>query len=289
MFRFACLTLTPFSFARLSFARLCSVGLLAAALSVPALAAAQATADLLWYGQSAFRLTTPGGKVIVVDPFITKNPKTPEALKDLTKVGKVDLILLTHGHGDHIGDTAALAKMTGAKVALNADMGHTFDALGWVPLKQMIRFNKSGPIQPLGPGITITMVHAEHSSDVVHKDPQTQAKTLHPGGEPAGYIIELEDGYKIYHAGDTGIFSDMRLIAAFYKPDLALLPIGGHFTMDPKHAAYAVRELLQTPLVVPIHYGTFPPLKGTPEEFKAALGDAPSKLVVMQPGEERKF
>lgn len=255
-----------------------------AAMTGPAQAA-----ELLWYGQSAFRITTPGGKVIVIDPFITKNPKTPEALKDLTKVGKVDLILVTHGHGDHVGDTVELARMTGAKVALNADMGQTFDALGWLTQDQMIRFNKSGPIKPLGEDITVTMVHAEHSSDVVHTDPVSNEKTVHPGGEPAGYVIRLEDGYTIYHAGDTGVFTDMRLISDLYKPDLALLPIGGHFTMDPEHAAYAVRELLPVPRVVPMHYGTFPPLKGTPEAFTAALGSAEVEVIAMQPGEERSF
>ena len=108
-------------------------------------------------------------------------------------------------------------------------------------------------------------------------------------GEPAGYIIELKDGYKIYHGGDTGVFSDMRLIGVIYNPDLALLPIGGHFTMDPAHAAYAVREMLKTPTIMPIHYGTFGLLKDSPEQFKAALGDAKTKVVVMQSGEERKF
>ncbi len=265
-------------------------GLSLAAIALAGFVAGTASAaDLQWFGQSAFRIATPGGKVILVDPFITKNPKTPEALKDLGKLGPVDLILVTHGHGDHIGDTAAIAKQSGAKVALNADMGHTFNILGLIPKERLIRFNKSGPIAPLGDGITVTMVRAEHSSEVLHVDPETKARTLHPGGEPAGYIIELEDGYKIYHAGDTGVFGDMAFIGSYYKPDLALLPIGGHFTMDPAHAAYAVKELLEVETVVPIHYGTFPPLKGTPEEFKAALGDAKVEVVVMQPGETRSF
>jgi L-ascorbate metabolism protein UlaG (beta-lactamase superfamily) len=246
-------------------------------------------AELQWFGQSAFKLTSDSGKVIVIDPFITKNPKTPDALKDLAKLGRVDLILVTHGHGDHVGDTAELAKLTGAKVALNADLGHTFDALGWVPMSQMVRFNKSGPIQPLGPGITITMVHAEHSSEVVHVDPETNKKTVHPGGEPAGYVIELENGFKIYHAGDTGVFGDMKYIRRLYQPNLALLPIGGHFTMDPKHAAYAANELLRTPTVIPMHYGTFPHLKGTPEQFIEALGEGGAKVIVMQPGGVHSF
>jgi len=250
-------------------------------------AVAQAT-DLQWYGQSAFKITTDDGKVIVVDPFITKNPKTPKELKDLNKIGKVDLILVTHGHGDHVGDTAELAKMTGAKVAMNADMGHTFGTLGIVPYKQLIRFNKSGPIHPLE-GVTVTMVHAEHSSDVVHMDPKINEKRVFPGGEPAGYIIELENGFKIYHAGDTGVFGDMALIGELYDPDLSLLPIGGHFTMDPVHAAYAVNTLLNSKAVIPIHYGTFPPLKGTPEQFKKALGSTSTKVIDMNPGDTMKF
>ena len=245
--------------------------------------------ELQWFGHAAFKITTPGGKVILVDPFITKNPKTPQALKDLNKLDKVDLILVTHGHADHVGDTVAIAEKTGAKVGMNADMGHAFASLGWVPSEQLLRFNKGGPVSPLGPGIKITMVRAEHSSEIRHVDPATQKITMVPGGEPCGYIIEMENGFKIYHAGDTGVFSDMKLISELYDPDLTLLPIGGHFTMDPKHAAYAVKNLLKSKNVIPMHYGTFPPLKGTPEEFKAALGDFPGSLIVMQPGDSRTF
>lgn len=257
------------------------LGVAAVLVSLSAEAAA-----LQWYGQSAFKITTSGGKVIMIDPFITKNPKTPAELKDLSKIGKVDLILVTHGHGDHVGDTAKLSEMTGAKVAMNADMGHTFAQLGRVPYKRLIRFNKSGPIRPIGSGITITMVRAEHSSEVVDVNPKTKKRTVHPGGEPCGYIIRLEDGYTIYHAGDTGVFGDMKFIGEYYRPDLALLPIGGHFTMDPNHAAYAVRSLLKVKHIVPMHYGTFPPLKGTPDQLIKALGGYSAKVSALKPGEK---
>ncbi len=263
-----------------------------ATVAIGALAASAAQAadvSVQWFGQAAFKVVTPGGKVILIDPFITRNPKTPDDLKDLAAIGPVDLILVTHGHGDHVGDTFKLAEMTGALVAMNADMGSTYQTLGVMDPKKLIRFNKSGPIRPIGDSITITMTHAEHSSSVSSKDPISGKTVVLPGGEPAGYILRLENGFKIYHAGDTGVFGDMAFIGRYYRPDLALLPIGGHFTMGPQHAAYAVKELLRTPTVVPMHYGTFPPLKGTPEKFIEALGNTPTNVVVMQPGEIRQF
>jgi len=252
-----------------------------------ATSAVQAT-EVTWYGQAAVKIVSSGGKVIIIDPFISKNPKTPKALKDLSKIGKIDLLLITHGHGDHLGDVKKLAEMSGAKVGLNADMGRSVAKAGIVPMKQLIRFNKSGPIKPIGDGITITMTHAEHSSVINTKDENGNVLLL-PGGEPSGYIIKLEDGYTIYHAGDTGVFGDMAFIGSYYKPDLALLPIGGHFTMDPVHAAYAVNNLLKPKIVMPIHYGTFGVLKGTPAELKAAMGSSSTKLVVMNPGDTNTF
>ncbi|WP_416899998.1 MAG: metal-dependent hydrolase [Minwuia sp.] len=265
----------------------------AAVMSTTALLATAAAAEgamVHWYGQAAFKITTPGGKVILIDPFISKNPKTPDDQKDLAKIGNVDLILVTHGHGDHVGDTFEIAKMTGAKVAMNADMGSTYELLGVMDNKNLIRFNKSGPIRPIGNDITITMVRAEHSSSVKAKDPISGKDVILPGGEPAGYIIRLENGYKIYHAGDTGVFRDMLFINNYYKPKLALLPIGGHFTMGPAHAAYAIRNFLKdVETVMPMHYGTFPPLKGTPEALITQLKDHKVDVVVMQPGETREF
>ncbi len=235
--------------------------------------------ELQWFGQSAFKLTTDTGKVIVIDPFLLKNPKTPEELKDLKKLGKVDLILVTHGHFDHTADVQALAEITGAKVGMNADMGSVYSSLGLVPKDQLLRWNKSGTVTPIGDDIKITMVRAEHSSTVAHEG------AVHDGGEPVGYIIELENGFKIYHSGDTGMFGDMQMIGDYYQPDLALVCIGGWFTMGPKEAAYAMGELMKPKMVIPMHYGTFPPLKGTPQEFMEALGDSPLKVQVMEPGE----
>ena len=265
--------------------RALTVLLLAAGLP---LGAAAEGVTVQWYGHATFRLVSPEGKVIVIDPFLKGNPVTPEAHKDLKAMGRVDLILITHAHGDHVADLPELARITGARVALNADLGRAYQLLGTIPQEQLIRFNKSGPITPLGEGITVTMTHAEHSSELVHTDASGN-QSLYPGGEPAGYVIRFENGYTVYHAGDTGVFGDMAFIGRYYRPDLALLPIGGHFTMDPSHAAYAVRELLRPKVVVPIHYGTFPPLKGTPEQLREALGDTDVELVVMKPGESRTF
>lgn len=259
----------------------------AAALLFSGVATA-ADVTVQWFGQAAFKVVTPGGKTILIDPFITRNPKTPAELKDLALLGKVDLILVTHGHGDHVGDTVKLAEMTGAKVAMNADMGSTFVTVGLLKAEQLIRFNKSGPIRPLD-GITVTMTHAEHSSSVAWTDPVSGKEMSLPGGEPAGYVVELENGFKLYHAGDTGVFGDMSLIGSIYRPDLALLPIGGHFTMDPAHAAFATTQLLKIGRVIPMHYGTFPPLKGTPAEYKAALGDAKVEVIDMAPGDTVTF
>jgi L-ascorbate metabolism protein UlaG (beta-lactamase superfamily) len=133
------------------------------------------------------------------------------------------------------------------------------------------------------------MTRAEHSSELVWKNPATGKDETHPGGEPAGFIVELENGFKIYHMGDTGIFADMKWIGEYYKPDLILIPIGGHFVMSPKDAAYATRELIKPKFAIPIHYGTFPPLKGTPEEYMQALGTTSTKVFPINPGDKLTF
>jgi L-ascorbate metabolism protein UlaG (beta-lactamase superfamily) len=273
---------------------------LALALAFPHWPMAQPSGkvELLWLGQAAWKITTPGGKVIVTDPWLIQNPKTPADYKDLTKLGKVDLILVTHGHSDHVGtvgrtdgscDAAELAKRTGAKVFGPAGLIQTMIDIGWLTAEQGVRFGKGGKVQPLGPQITITQVRAEHSSELTVTDPATKKTTTHPGGEPAGFIIQVENGFKLYHMGDTGLFGDMKLIADYYKPDLVLMPIGGHFVMDPQDAAYATREWLKPKFVIPIHYGTFPVLKGTPQEYMAALGQTTTKVFPISPGDRLEF
>ena len=253
------------------------------------LATAQSKTQVQWLGQASTKIVTPGGKVIMIDPWLTSNPKTPEAYKRLEALGKVDLILVTHGHFDHMADAPALAKMYNAPVYGPAGLMQTFATLGLVPASQAVRFGKGGTVTPLGDKIKITQTRAEHSSEVAHKNPITGKDEVHVGGEPAGFIIELEDGFKIYHMGDTGLFGDMNLIGAYYKPDLVLIPIGGHFVMSPKDAAVATREMIKPKYAIPIHYGTIPVLKGTPAEYISALGNTATRVYVLEPGQAVEF
>jgi L-ascorbate metabolism protein UlaG (beta-lactamase superfamily) len=245
--------------------------------------------EVHWLGQATTKITTLTGKVIVIDPFMVNNPKTPVAYKNLDAIGKVDVILVTHGHGDHTGDVVELAKRTGAPVLGPAGLVSTMVDLGWVPPEKAVRFGKGGKVQPAGPQITITQTRAEHSSEVTVTDPATKKTTTYPGGEPAGFIVEMENGFKLYHMGDTGLFGDMALIGSYYKPDLIMIPIGGHFVMDPKDAAYATNMMLKPKYAIPVHYGTFPVLKGTPQEYQAALGQTTTQVFPISPGDKLQF
>ncbi len=262
-----------------------------AALFLAASAVAQEKkAELLWLGQAAFRITTPGGKVIMIDPWMTSNPKTPAPWKDLDALGKVDLILVTHAHFDHFADAPVLAKKHNAKIYAPAGLNQSVATLGILPEELVPRMNKSGTIKPWGDaGVKITMVHAEHSSELVWKNPQTEKNETHVGGEPVGFVIELENGLKVYHMGDTGLFGDMKLIGEYYRPDVVLIPIGGHFVMDPKDAAFAINHWLKPKHAVPMHYGTIPLLKGTPQEFIQALGSTSTKVHAINPGDKLEF
>lgn len=262
---------------------------LLAALTVPNAAMAQGKVEVLWLGQAAVRITSPGGKVIMIDPFLKKNPKTPAKWKDLKALGKIDVILITHGHFDHTADVGELAKMTGAKVAGSAELVRNMAAFGMVSPKQVIAMNKGGTITPVGPDIKLTLVPADHSSSLAVPMASGKGRQYLFGGPATGWVVQLENGFTIYHSGDTNVFTDMSLISKLYPIDLAMVCIGGHFTMDPRGAAHAVSQLLTPKMALPIHYGTFPPLKGTPAQFKAALGNAKVKVIDLQPGGSMKF
>jgi L-ascorbate metabolism protein UlaG (beta-lactamase superfamily) len=242
-----------------------------------------------WLGQSATKITTVTGKVIVIDPFLINNPKTPPEYKNLDALGKVDLILVSHGHSDHAADAPELAKKNNVPVYGPAGLNQVWTTLDVLPAALSQRFGKGGTIMPLGPNIKITATHAEHSSEIIWKNPATGKDESHIGGEPVGFIIELENGFKIYHMGDTGLFGDMKFIGEYYKPDLIMIPIGGHFVMDPKDAAFATNTWLKPKYAIPFHYATIPQLKGTPEEYIQALGSSSTKVFPIKPGEKLEF
>ena len=247
--------------------------------------------EVLWFGHSTFLITSTTGKVIIIDPFLKKNLRAPAKYRDLKGLGKVDLIVVTHGHSDHIMDLPELAKLTGATVVANFELGNNLVALGFLDGSKTIAMNKGGTVAPLGPGIKVHMVAADHSTsvDLLAIKPDATGMRHIPGGVAVGYVLEFENGFKIYHTGDTDVFGDMALINKFFKPDLALVCIGGHFTMDPEHAAYALRELIRPKQVIPMHYGTYPVVNRTPAELKAALGTSPIKVLDVKPGEAVKF
>ena len=225
------------------------------------------TIPLTWLGHASFRLDSPGGKRIYVDPWLTGNPKCPEAEQT---PDRIDLIALTHGHGDHVGDTVALWKQFQPPVVALVELRGWLSSQG-LPQEMAHAPNKGGTAHVDGIGITLT--DANHSSST------EDGAYL---GEPAGLVLELEDGFTIYFAGDTNVFMSMQLIGRIYQPDVAVLPIGDHFTMGPREAAVAL-ELLATKRCVPCHYGTFSLLTGTPDELRKLAPEV--EVIVPEPGE----
>ncbi|MGE0406001.1 MAG: metal-dependent hydrolase [Candidatus Korobacteraceae bacterium] len=229
-------------------------------------------AKLTWLGHATFRLET-GGKTIIIDPWIMGNPACPQSEK---QVKRVDALLCTHGHGDHIGDAVSIVRQHNPLVVGIYELATWLQNKG---AKQVSPMNKGGTQDVLG--AKVTMVHAVHSCGIQEED-----GSIVYGGEACGYVVELGSGFKLYHAGDTAAFKDMEIIRDLYAPDVALLPVGDHFTMSPREAAYACR-MLQPKFVIPMHFGTFPVLKGTPAELKQRLAEykVDAQVVEMKPGQ----
>jgi len=227
--------------------------------------------ELTFLGHSAFQVTSPKGITMLIDPWLTGNP---QAAMETDNVGTIDLILVTHGHGDHLGDTFGIAQKTKAQVVSMPEISRFLTAKG---LDNTVGMNKGGTYRFRE--IDITMVQATHSSSTMEND------TIVYTGEPAGYVVTLENGFSIYHAGDTGVCKDMEIIGDLYHPDLAVLPIGSHYVMGPREAAYAC-QMIRPTYVVPMHYGTFPVLTGTPKAFMDEMASLPSvSVIVMNPGD----
>ncbi|HYJ48021.1 MAG TPA: metal-dependent hydrolase [Pyrinomonadaceae bacterium] len=255
-------------------------------------ASAQET-KIRWFGHAAFSVTTPRGKVLLIDPWL-KNPSNPEA-KDghdpLASVPKVDYILITHGHRDHVGDSVEIAKRTGAVLICNPELAGNLVKLADFPEKQADTdaiMGIGGEIQIADGEVTVAMTPAIHSSSVFNpKATPTEAERAY-GGNPAGFVLMIKNGPVIYHSGDTAYFKDMETIGEEYQIDLALLNIGGHFGMEPRMAARAAKSV-GARLAVPQHYATFPGITQNSAGFAAELRRLKIPFYEMKPGETITF
>jgi L-ascorbate metabolism protein UlaG (beta-lactamase superfamily) len=230
------------------------------------------TLEITFCGHATFAMKSPGGKHIMIDPFLEQNPMCPPELK-LPKA--LDTIFVTHGHLDHIAEAAPLAKRFKCTCVAIPETAAWLAKQG---VEKTIDMNKGGTVD-VG-GVKATMTHAVHSCGIRDGDNYRIY-----GGEAAGYVLTFENGIRVYHAGDTMVFSDMKIIADLYNPDIVMLPIGDHYTMDPLQAAYAVR-MMGAKVVVPMHYATFPVLTGTPERLRELTADiAGLRIIALKPGQ----
>ena len=225
---------------------------------------------ITWLGHSTFKIETGEGRILLIDPWLQGNPACPDAAKHLSRV---DVILCTHGHPDHIGDAVAISRQFQPTVIAIYELAAWLGSKG---AKHVSPMNKGGSQEAAG--VKITMVHAQHSSGI-----QLEDGSILYGGEACGYVLELPGGLRIYHAGDTDVFGDMQLIHQLYQPEICLLPIGDHFTMGPREAELAC-SLLKPRIVIPMHYGTFPILKGGPADLADAAQRMNFEIWQLEPG-----
>lgn len=232
--------------------------------------------SLTWLGHATVLLTTQSGRRVVFDPWLDGNPKCEISVADL---GQIDLIVVTHGHFDHIGSVVPLASATGATVVCVPEMAAYFGSMG---VANLVEMNKGGTVHVAD--VAVTMVTADHSCGIGIGEGEPNAY----GGNPVGFVITLPDGQggPVYFSGDTNVFGDMALIRDLYAPEIALIPIDGHYNMGPREAAHAV-QLLGVNRVVPIHYGTFPILTGSPSELQSFMGAGQSHatMIGIEPGQ----
>jgi L-ascorbate metabolism protein UlaG (beta-lactamase superfamily) len=227
--------------------------------------------QVTWLGHSTFKVVTPNRNTVVIDPWVMNNPACPN---DLKKFDRLDVLLLTHGHFDHIADAVELGMTYKPDIIGIYELCHWLESKGVSKTRPM---NKGGSQEVAG--LRVTMTHADHSCGILDGD------AILYGGEAVGYVIGFATGLRIYHAGDTNLFGDMKLIGELYSPDVAMLPIGDLFTMSPREAAYAC-QLLGAKKIIPMHYGTFPPLTGTPQQLKELTRALPGlEVIALSPGE----
>lgn len=271
-----------------------TASLLAGVLLSQSTLATEGETKIHWYGQSAWKIETPSGGVILIDPWLTV-PTNPDK-GSVAGLRRVDYILVTHGHSDHVGDSVEIAKKTGAVLVAPYGLQFNMKSMLGYPSEQATLAtggNVGGTIDLPEAGARVTIVNAVHGSELTAPhvpDPAPGQPGAVASGNPVGYVLHINGGPTIYHTGDTDVFEDMKLIPMFQHVDLMLACIGGHFTMDPVRAALAV-EWVDPTHVIPMHFGTFGLLAGTPDQFGEALAkyNKADRLIVMKPGEERAF